>query len=289
MAISDSAFSGNVGQTATFSPNTRGQFNIFHQYERRGRTLHDRCAVDIIIPFHGQYEHVRELTSSILWKTRSNPILITLVDDGSPNVDFLETISEAPRTQTIRLENQRGFGNAVKVALENTSLPYVCIMHSDCIVYNSSWLEELGTSLLSMKSENVRLVSARADNPVSDIPELKAEATDQAIDDVIVDAPLPLFCALCHRELFNRIGGPIKPYPYTWYEDEELFWRMKKHGFRQGVSGRSWVHHEGHATIKRLWRKDPAIREVMKANRELCLKDIEALRLVNTSNSELKA
>jgi len=289
MSISNEAFAGHIGNTATFAPRTRGQYNTFHQYERQGKELHDRCAVDIIIPFHAKYENVRKLASSLLYKTRSNPIRLTLIDDGSPNPGFLETISQAPRTQTIRLDQQKGFGNAVRIGLENTSLPYVCIMHSDCEIYNSSWLEELGASLLTMKQDNVRMVAPRSNNPTSDIEALHAEATDQASEDAIVNVPLPLYCVLCHRELFNRIGGPLKSYPYTWYEDEELFWRMKKHGYRQGISGRSWVHHEGHATIQHLWKKDPTIKEVMKENRNLCLKDIESLRLVNPSNSAQRA
>lgn len=283
MPISDAAFNGRVGLTKTFSPDRGKHKSLFHKYEKIDGRTHDLCSVDIIIPFHGQYDHVRRLLSSVLHKTRSNPIWVTLVDDGSPNLGFLETISQAPRTQCIRLEQQSGFGNALRVGYENTEQPYICFLNSDCVVHNGSWLEELGTALLTMREDNVRLVSARSNNPLSDIPELKSECME-AIPNVIVDSPLPLYCAMCHRELFNRIGGFIKSYPYGWYEDEELFWRMHKHGFRQGIAGRSWVHHEGEATIQYLWKKNPAIKQTMLENKERCLQDIRALQL-NESTS----
>ena len=285
MSISDAAFNGQVGLTKTFRPKIGKHRSLFHKYEKIDGRMNDLCSVDIIIPFHGQYDKVRRVLSSVLHKTRSNPILVTLVDDGSPNLEFLETISQAPRTQCIRLEQQSGFGNALRIGYENTEQPYICFLNSDCVIHNGSWLEELGGALLAMKEKDVRLVSARSDNPMSNIPELKADRTDDEIGNIVVDSPLPLYCTMCHRELFNHIGGFIKPYPYGWYEDEELFWRMRKHGFHQGIAGRSWVHHEGEATIRHLWKKNPDIKKIMLENKERCLKDIRALHLNETTST----
>ena len=133
----------------------------------------------------------------------------------------------------------------------------------------------LGEALLNGKSHNVRMVVPRTDNPGEEESILKANPTDHD-DDLISPEPLPLYCALCHRELFSRIG-PLKSYPYTWFENEEFFYRMRSRGFHQGIAGRSWIHHKGSATVKALWKKYPETEEIMMKNRDRCLADIRSL------------
>ena len=82
---------------------------------------------------------------------------------------------------------------------------------------------------------------------------------------------------MCHRDLFKHIGGFIKSYPYAWYEDEELSHRMRKFGFKQGISTKAWIRHEGGSTIKYIWNKIKESKEIMENNRELCLSDIKKL------------
>ena len=82
---------------------------------------------------------------------------------------------------------------------------------------------------------------------------------------------------MCPRELFDHIGGFIKEYPLAWYEDEELAFRMKHFGYKQGICGRSWVQHDGGATINALWKEDPSTKEIMEKNRSRCLEDMKLL------------
>jgi len=242
-------------------------------------SVYNQCSVDIIIPYHGQYHLVRRALKAILQYTRSNPYLVTLVDDGSKGEaaeEFFDTIEQAPQTQCIKLEEHSGFGAAVNAGIQATEQPYVCIMHSDCEVRSLSWLTMLGEALIKGKSQNVRLVVPRSDNPGEDEAGfLKANANDYC-DDLISPDPLPFYCAMCHRELFNRIG-PLKPYPYTWFENEEFFYRMRSRGFHQGIAGRSWIHHEGSSTVKALWKKQPETEKTMLENRNRCLADIRSL------------
>lgn len=229
--------------------------------------------VDIIIPFHGLYDQVGRLLESILRGTYTNQYQIILVDDASPNKNFLiET--EVPYLKKVRLNQRVGFGGALKAGFQVSSSPYVCFLNSDCLIQHPTWLSAMGESLLNGKAKNIRLVSARSNNPVCDISQLKGER-GSVIEDTIVDSPLPLYCALCHRELFNRIGGFIKEYPYGYYEDAELFYRMEKYGFKQGISGKSWVYHEGAATIQASWKQDPEVKQVMlEQNRLKCIEDV---------------
>lgn len=259
----------------TFSFNHK--MKLFHSYyEDHNRQTRDRCTVDILIPFHGNYTGVRKLVKSILEQTRSNPYQITLIDDASPNKEFVETMRQAPQTKCIRLNKQVGFGAALYEGFNKTTQPFVCILHSDCEIVSYNWLEDMGNTLFKLHDSNVRLVSARTDNSLSDIPELEGERGTPA-DDIIVDRALPLYAALFERNLFNQIGGFIKPYPFAGFENEELYWRMSKYGFKQAISGRSWVRHQGEGTIGPLVKKRPEILTIMNENRNRCLKDVKTL------------
>lgn len=250
-----------------------------------------KSKVDIIIPFHGQYEKVSSLVQSILISVKSNPYQITLVDDHSENEtfhkeladQFKKTTPEGYRCQVVCIRNKKqlGFGGSLRVGYENTNLPWVLFLHSDCLVEDPNFMIEMGQSLLDWKEQNVpvKFVSARSNNP-GDLLKAKAKSHEKENKNVVLEEneTLPLFCAMCHRELFERIGGFIKEYPYAWYEDEELAHRMRKYGYKQGVSTKSWIYHEGGSTIKYLWDKNKKAKEIMDNNRELCLSDIKSIK-----------
>lgn len=250
------------------------------------------ASVDVLIPFHGEYHRVKKLMESILQLTSSPKIRVFLIDDCSPNESFIDGWKEYQSTVRaydpfegmveketrkkifgIRLNKHLGFGAAIKVGAQASDAPYICILHSDCLIKSPRWLLAMGESLLNMKQQGVKLVSARSNNSGCDVQNLEGDYADK-VKDFIVDEPLPLYCALFHRELFNRIGGHIKSYPYAGYEGDELFYRMKKHGYGQGVSGEAWVYHEGESTIKNLWQ-DPKIKKIMLGNSEKFEKDLK--------------
>lgn len=252
--------------------------------------------VDIIIPFHAQYERVSQLVRSILLSVKSNPYQITLVDDCSENKSFGEEVKKEfaketpagfkPQVQYIRSDEQLGFAGALKIGFEATEQPWVMFMHSDCLVEDPNFMIDMGQSLLRWKAEGkpVKIVSARSDNPC-DLGLAKATRTEKGDKDIILGKEtLPLFCAMCHRDLFKNLGGFLKPYPYAWYEDEELAHRMRSKGLMQGVSSRAWIKHQGGATIKYLWETRPDTRKKMEANRELCLADLRRMPRPDSEN-----
>ena len=254
-------------------------------------------AVDIIIPFHGQYEKVTKLLASIFTLTRSNYYTVCLVDDASPNFTFLETMTRnaQKRADLLKIENivktirnveQLGFGGACQVGLDATENPYVCFLNSDCLIENSNWLRAMGESLLNMKHQNVRMVSSMTNNPVGGDEAQKGKKTDQSKDDIILqnDSFLSLYCVLCHRELFSRCGF-FKHYPLGGYEDQEFAVRMKSKGFRQAVCRNSYVYHEGECTFRTILRNNPNAMKVVESNRSLCIEDIKLLRQNQNPNS----
>ena len=230
--------------------------------------------VEIIIPFHGETSRVSKLIDSIFKTIHSNRYLITLVDDGSENKHFVKQIEKAkvPGLRCIRQEH-KGFGAAVNFALTNpfktrnlNSIPWVCIMHSDVYVDNTVWLSKLGETLFNLSPEGVKMVSSVTNNPTVDSVHLRASKGEKKENHILSEGYLPMYCALAHRELFSRVG-PFKEYPYAGLETENYAIRMAKMGYKQGVCGASWVHHEGGATLKN-FTENEKVQEILRNAKE---------------------
>lgn len=269
----------------------------FHKVDNEAAKLgispFSRSKVDIIIPFHGQYEKVARLIDSIILTTRSNPYQITIVDDASPNADFVEDLGKSDLAQwttlktgrklepmlfTIRLDEQVGFGGALAAGYEATKHPWCIFMHSDVVVEQPGWMIEMGRTLLRMKDQDVRMVSARADNPGTDVSSMLKGSKDTPVSDAILkEGHIPMYCAMCHRDLFKHTRGFIKSYPFGWYEDEEFAFRMRHYGMEQAICGKSWVRHEGGKSVQALWEENKEAQQIMEENRDLCLADMRSL------------
>lgn len=244
--------------------------------------------VDIIIPFHGQYQLVINLVNSILMFTRSNYYHLCLVDDCSDNENFLhdvcKEIQEANArnrlllsVRKVRCDKQLGWGGACFRGYQASDSPYVCFIHSDCEVTHTGWLKNLGECLLRLKEKNVRLVVPLTNNSVGGCPEQESNLSKEKDQDVIVPLGefLTLYCFLCHRQLFDYCGGFIKAYPYGWYEEQEFACRMNYYGFQQAICTSSWIKHIGSATINQVWKKNPNIKHIMEEkNRLMCMQDM---------------
>jgi GT2 family glycosyltransferase len=247
--------------------------------------------VDIIIPYHGQYERVTQLLESIFRLTRSNYYQIYVVDDCSANDKYINTIginsqknAERSRQENIvtvhRNETQLGFAGACKAGFDLGESPYVCFINSDCLIKDTGWLRSMGETLLSLKEQGVRMVAPMTNNIVGGDEAQRGECFDRHPEDAIIgsDSHLSLYCFMCHRELFSRVGGFLKNYPYGYYEDEEFAARLRKYGYKQAVCRSSWVHHEGACTIRSIWRANPNLRKVMEEeNRDRCIEDMKKL------------
>lgn len=236
-----------------------------------------RPPVDIIIPYHGKYELVTRAIAGIVNCTPNQDYRIILADDGSPNADYLATMTAAnKRVVGVRLPEQRGFGAALYEGYKAATSEHLLFLHSDAFPDNIYWLANLQRALVRLRPHGVKLVTARtndAGTATSYDPALVGSPED-VLEDVISPLPVPLFAAYCHRELFARIGGFVRPYEFGWYEDEELFYRMRHYRYHQAIAHNSDVRHDGGATIRDVWTAVPRARKQMEANRGLCLDHI---------------
>ena len=244
--------------------------------------------VDIVLPFHGQYDKVTDLLESLFRLTRSNHYKVYVVDDCSSNPQFIRNIEQnstknAEKTRqpkvvyTIRNEEQKGYVESCKAGFDAGESPYVCFLHSDCLIKDSGWLKSMGESLLKLKSQNVRVVSPMTNNHVNGDDHQKGELFKKDADRIIQeDSFLSLYCFMCHRDLFKNIDGFLKPYCFGEFTDQEFANRLKFYGFKQAVCGSSWIHHDGEVTIKEVMRRDPNsyLKEIIEENRKTCIEDM---------------
>ena len=240
--------------------------------------------VDIIIPFYGQYEQVAKSMKSLIYNTNVVNFRVCIVDDCSPNKTFQEVAFDGfPKVRTVRNTSRLGFGASLEVGMKamesNVSkvFPWVVFMHSDVIIEDPNWLLSLGQTMLNLKDRGVKMVSATTNNPTTNNRYLEAVSLEQRDDAILENGHLPLYCSLCHRELFNHIKGFIKPYPYMGYEDRELSDRMRHYGFKQGVSGKSWVKHIGAVTLNYLKESEPEVVKIIEQNKNIWKEDVKNL------------
>jgi hypothetical protein len=114
-----------------------------------------------------------------------------------------------------------------------------------------------------MKSQGVKMVSPLTNNPVDNIESLISVDRNPNKDDLILENEdfLPMYCFLCHRNLFDHVR--IVEHPYASIEAKDFANKMKSKGFSQAVCGKSWVHHEGRATLK-LMDKNSKIQKILR-------------------------
>jgi GT2 family glycosyltransferase len=259
-------------------------------YDAHGTPL--TAQVDLIVPFHGQYDHVSNLIQTLWDGTRGIYYNLCLVDDGSPNSDFLEQIADkkVPSVICIQHEERLGFGAAVNSGIRATTSPWVVILNSDVWFNDSYWLKGLGQTYLALKDQGVKMVSARFPNSPSGTSYITEGDGDVVLEPKDIgqiienDMFLPLVCALAHRELFSRIGY-LKEYPLGWYEDLEFACRMQMMGFKQAISGGSHVQHVGGVTVKAVcdaplgpYNPKKKNRSIFESNFDRCCADIKALK-----------
>lgn len=239
---------------------------------------HFAANCSIIIPFHGQYPLVVDLVKSILYTTKGNFYEIILVDDASPDQQFGEVFKDTARVKFLRSDKHLGFGGALHLGFENSQYPWIVFLNSDTIIEEPNWLAEMHKTLQVLRPKNVKMVSARMNNPGSYAPlAMKCSTKNQRIegnDLVLENEFLPLICTMTHRDLFHHINGFVKNYPYGGYEDEELFHRMKHFKFKQAISARAWIRHKGEATISALCKENPEVAKIIENNRNYCVNDI---------------
>jgi GT2 family glycosyltransferase len=233
--------------------------------------------IDIIIPYYNEQGSLVQLVESIIKFTRNIEYNIYLVNDGCNSTDikfFFEKYNK--HIKILDMPKNSGFGAAVNHGLRNSFEKLKIILHSDCVVENVMWLSNLYTSYIELSKQGCGLVTSKTDNSGTKFKILENLDVDNNKDIILDVSHIPFYSVMFSIDLIGNIGF-IKPYPYMGYEDEEFCARLLKKGYKIGLSGKSFIKHHGGRTISKICSKNPNVKNIIKANRDLCKNDIKLL------------
>jgi GT2 family glycosyltransferase len=254
-----------------------------------GRARSVPCSV--VIPCHGGADLTRACVDSLLAQEPSPPAEILLVDNAS--ADDTRTLDRLdPRIRVLALPRNLGFAGGVNAGLRAAREPFLLVLNND-----TQAAPDLLALLLRELERDPDLgavapcsnhVKGAASVPVGDAGRtaqgraaIRVElASRPALQHVTTLAGL---CLLLRRSTLADVGLFDERFGHGNYEDDDFCLRLRLHGYRLGIAGRAFLHHEGHATFRRLgldlaqelqrrrvqfaakWRGDPAGRAHLAA------------------------
>lgn len=229
--------------------------------------------LSIAIPFHGRYENVTSIVSDIHRYAKGFEYEILLLDDKSPNTDFINKFNRIPFMKQFQSAEHRGFGACVNTGLKYASYKTFMVVHSDCKI-DSNLFAPLFNCLTKFD-----LVSPKTNNCIEGD---ESQNGDRSLtEDVLIhENYLSLYAFMIKRDVFRKLGG-LKEYRYAFYENKELAIRMAFSKLKQGVCGSAFIQHAGHLTVTDVARKSQEARQQMQDNENLYIKDLN--KLVNNA------
>lgn len=222
--------------------------------------------VDIVIPFRDQCNKVCNLVESLLQKVKTPKIRIILVDDASKNKEFVNFFKPFQNISHLQFKTPIGFGAAVNHGVKKAESSVVCIMHNDVNITEPMFLNNMCKDFFSLQKDNVASICSVTNNPMSEkLSVIKRQSSENAEPFILNNCFSPFICTLVHKQLFEVCGG-LMELPLCWYEDHFFGEKIRKIGYKQAVSNKSFVQHEGGVTIKHLINEDPTRKNILKEN-----------------------
>lgn len=235
-----------------------------------------KIKLSIIVPFHKKLDLCSRLVDSIYEKSSYIDFELIMVQDAADSIASNQFFSKIPRAKYFFSGSHSGFGNAVNIGLQNATNDLVCIMHNDTIITENKMFINLYDDLFSLQKQGVVTIAASTNNFMS--KDLLAYHINESIDTppIILDKPSPFICTMAYRDLLLKAGG-FPTYPFCWFECDLMGHKLKKLGFKQALSRRAFVHHEGGVTVLDLIKNNSGAKTVLNENFKLYKRDLEIL------------
>lgn len=227
----------------------------------------------IVILTHNQWSVTERCVESIRRHT-PEPYEIIVVDNGSTD----ETIPSLKLQSDVKLicnESNLGFPKGCNQGIEIASGENVLFLNNDTVV-TKGWLTNMLRVLYA--DENVAMVgpvsnytSGHQQIPVtySDVADLESFANTHCAQYAGQWAPVRRligFCLLVKRSVLDEVGWFDERFGIGNYEDDDLCLRALQVGYTLKVAFDSFVHHEGHATMRNV--TDVNFTKLMQENKQ---------------------
>lgn len=208
--------------------------------------------LSIVIPVFNQLHYTEKCVESLLQHTQSLPFQLIIVDNASTDgtSDYLTSL--APRLHSAGVQwtpilNQKNLGVAPawNQGLRACKADEITILNNDILV-TENWVEGLRHSI---QKHHLALSCPYAINGALDYDlNTRSRRFTRRNKNRIWEEYS--FCAFyMPRSTFDQIGFFDEGFLIGGFEDNDYCYRIKKAGLRYGVTGASFVHHFGSATL----------------------------------------
>jgi len=214
--------------------------------------------VSIVIPLYGGEEEIRQCLTSL---ERCQDLLLetVVVDNASPD-NAADVAASYPFVRLLRNEQNTGFSAACNRGARETTGDIILFLNSDTIVPRAGLyrlIEALGQSgsigaAGSLTNYAAHLQQIRPTYTSLEMLDLFAEDFAFSSQEDVETDILIGFCMAIRRNVWNEVGGFDERFNLGNYEDNDLSYRMRRAGYRLIIAGRSFIHHHGSRTLKRL-------------------------------------
>jgi GT2 family glycosyltransferase len=161
----------------------------------------------------------------------------------------------------VRNEENRGCAAAWNQGIALARGDLLCLVNSD-IEVPAWWLERL-TAFHRMHSF-AWVSPAIREGPLDyDLEALNWEVQSRFGRRFFVDEFRGMVL-LSRRDLYDRVGGFDEGFARAKYEDEDMFWRLRKAGLRSAVTLDVVVHHHGSRSVREERSRTPGFESVNK-------------------------
>ena len=217
-----------------------------------------RCSV--VIPCHNGADLTRLCIESLLQQVEGGVDEILIVDNGSSDeTPTLGTMS--PVVRVLPQSRNLGFAGGVNAGIRVARGDSILVLNNDTQAatrlvaeLHAALRDHPGLGAVAPVSNHVKghayLAVGDHGRDAAGRAELQASlAAAPPLQDVSTLAGL---CLLVRRSTFDAVGLFDERFGHGNYEDDDFCLRLRLAGHRLGIAPRAFLHHEGHATFRRL-------------------------------------
>ena len=215
----------------------------------------------VVVPCHDGVVLTRACVASLLAQEPGGvPAEILIVDNGStdatPSLGALD-----PRVRVLRQDRNLGFAAGVNAGVRAARQPFVLVLNNDTqaaanlvVALLAALADDPGLGAVAPFSNHVkgpaRLPVGAHGASAHGRAELRALLAGRPrVQHVPTLAGL---CLLLRGATFAEVGGFDERFGHGNFEDDDFCLRLRLRGYRLALAGAAFLHHEGHATFRRL-------------------------------------
>lgn len=182
--------------------------------------------ISFIIHVKDQFSNTASILQSIF--NSKNPFDINLVNDNSRNDEYFNELNSNFKFLKL-FKNNLSYIDAFNEGLDMCENSWILYINASFVPHNLMWLNSLVNSMLSLKHNNVKMISPIINN--FNFFNLYKNIKE---DLILSDHFLPLNVIFFHRDLFKVIGK-LEPSDNLIESSRLLFERMAKRNFKQAI------------------------------------------------------